>query len=218
VRGTKKKSKRKFNTSFLHHWTVNALQKDFDDKMKPELGGDLLIQTCRYGKMRRQNALLINRGKVDYLHSVLDYAWGMITSSYVAHIPKKYPTGLWDVAHSNWIITLHGRAGYFWICYCPEVGSALPMELSEFDGEKRHNTIGIAATILLLQLLSENIGDEILHHEITALKETIKSQHPQVVEAAENWLKRIYKENTAKKTASDSTKVQLVHPKIAATA
>lgn len=183
------------NSSFLCQRTVTALRKEFDDKM--ELGGDLLIQTCRYGKTRRRNALLTsdNAVRANYMHVALNRAWDMLTSSYVAHNPSCFPTGLWDVTHSNWVITLHGRKGYFWICYYPEISKGLPEEFAAFLKEEQHNVRGVAAAMLLLESLLKNVNEKILQQEIVALRKTIEFQYPQAAKAAEAWLERISRES-----------------------
>lgn len=184
------------NSSFLCQRTVTALRKEFDDRR--DLGGDLLIQTCRYGKTRRRNALLTsdNAVRANYMRVALNRAWDMLTSSYVAHDPSRFPTGLWDVAHSSWVITLHGRKGYFWICYYPEIGKPLPGEFDVFSKEEQHNVRGVAAAMLLLESLLKNVNEKILRQEIVALRATIKFQYPQASKAAEAWLERISQESS----------------------
>lgn len=186
------------NESFIDPVAVEILRKAFD---QIGLGGSLLVQTRRYnepdsGRVEmRHDAFLIasNEKTANSLHAAIDRAWGILSSSYLPNAAFEYPTGLWDVCHSCWVITVRCKEGCVWMCYQPDGTKPLPSSLWPSKKEVPHFFKGVAMCICLLKFLIASKSDKTLRREYSKLEHTLKKEHPQEVRVIKLYLRDILK-------------------------
>ncbi len=187
------------NESFLDPITIEILRRAFE---QVGLGGSLLAQTRRYNQpdsrrveMRRDAFLIAsNEAEAAELRRALDRAWGILSSSYLPNAAYEYPTGLWDICHSCWVITVRCKEGCIWICYRPDNTKPLPGGL-QLPGEMPHFFRGIAICICLLKFLLASKNDKTLRREYSRLERTFKKERPKEVRRIKLYLRDVLKEH-----------------------